>query len=112
MEVRGPRCARVAGVMFLPADVGVRGHHKFSVYRDLLVAFIGASSRHRVWDGRCSFTSKNARSRTFVPGERWKHVKLEAGEAFVASRLWFAKFWHFASASEETIRMIVRNGSD
>ena len=48
----------------------------------------------------------------FVPGEGWKHVKLEAGEAFVASRLWFSKFWHFASASEETIRMIVRNGSD
>ena len=48
----------------------------------------------------------------FVPGEGWKHVKLEAGEAFVASRLWFAKFFHFASASEETIRMIVRNGSD
>ena len=44
----------------------------------------------------------------FVPGEGWKHVKLEAGEAFVASRLWFAKFFHFASASEETIRMIVR----
>ena len=46
----------------------------------------------------------------FVPGEGWKHVKLEAGEAFVACRLWFAKFWHFASSSEETIRMIVRNG--
>ena len=48
----------------------------------------------------------------FVPGKGWKHVKLEAGEAFVAYRLWFAKFWHFASASEETIRMIVRNGSE
>ena len=49
----------------------------------------------------------------FAPGEEeWKHVKLEAGEAFVACRLWFSKFWHFASASEETIRMIVRNGSD
>ena len=43
--------------------------------------------------------------------EGWQHVKLEAGEAFVASRLWFAKFFHFASSSEETIRMIVRNGS-
>ena len=29
--------------------------------------------------------------------EGWQHVKLEAGEAFVASRLWFAKFFHFAS---------------
>ena len=45
----------------------------------------------------------------YLADEVWYHVNLEAGEAFVASQMWFAKFPHFVSHHDETCRLIVRN---